>query len=315
MNQLPPVRNLTPYSLRHSLLRCLAPLLLVAGCSTSASYNQANNQANNHANIPTRLEAALPADILLLGEQHDAAEHQQIHQQVVQNLARNGRLAALALEMADAGTSTAALARNSSEDAVQQALQWSDKSWPWKHYGAAVMAAVQAGVPVLGANLPRAQMRAAMADTSLDTQLPAVFWQAQQQAIRSGHCDLLPEAQIVPMARIQIAKDLRMANTLVHNVHMGQVVVLLAGSGHVDRRLGVPSHLKHLAPSLRVSAIRLLPQEKGDTPPSALPNILPNILPIGALGAFDAVWPTPPVPTQDYCATLRPPSMQAQPQP
>ena len=52
--------------------------------------------------------ALLPADVLLVGEQHDATEHQQIEQQVVAHLAAGNLLAALALEMADSGVSTAA---------------------------------------------------------------------------------------------------------------------------------------------------------------------------------------------------------------
>ena len=151
-----------------------------------------------------RLQALGQPDLLLLGEQHDAPEHQQIHAEVVQTLAQQGRLAALALEMADTGTSTAGLPRDASEDAVQKALQWNDKGWPWKHYGPAVMAAVQAGVPVLGANLPRARMRDAMADTTLDARLPPPALLAQQDAIRTGHCKLLPETQTLPMTRIQV---------------------------------------------------------------------------------------------------------------
>jgi hypothetical protein len=102
---------------------------------------------------------------------------------------------------------------------------------------------VRAGVPVLGANLPRAQMPSRMADRQLDLQLPGPALKAQQQLIRTGHCNLLPESQVTPMARIQIAKDISMANTLAQAALPGKTVVLLAGSGHADRQLGVPRHL------------------------------------------------------------------------
>lgn len=39
-----------------------------------------------------RLDALLPMDVLLLGEQHDAREHQQIHGQVIAVLAQRGRI-------------------------------------------------------------------------------------------------------------------------------------------------------------------------------------------------------------------------------
>ena len=237
---------------------------------------------------PARLQALGPADLLLLGEQHDAPEHQQIHAEVVRTLAQQGRLAALALEMADAGSSTAGLPRDASEEAVQKALQWNDKGWPWSHYGPAVMAAVQAGVPVLGANLPRARMRDAMADATLDARLPPPALLAQQDAIRTGHCNLLPETQTLPMTRIQVAKDLSMARTMEQAAQPGQVVVLMAGAGHVDRSLGVPVHLPG---QLAYQAVRL---RAGGARPGDDPQ------------RFNAVWETPPVPPKDYCAGVTP---------
>ncbi|MDB5945434.1 MAG: hypothetical protein JWQ33_460, partial [Ramlibacter sp.] len=63
-----------------------------------------------------------PADVLLLGEQHDAPGHQETHRRVVQALAARGRLAALALEMAERGVSTADLPPDASEATVRAAL-------------------------------------------------------------------------------------------------------------------------------------------------------------------------------------------------
>lgn len=196
-------------------------------------------------------------DILLLGEQHDAPEHQQLHLNVIRGLAVQGRFAALALEMAEEGASTAGLPPDASEAAVRAALRWDEHAWPWQAYGPAVMAAVAAGVPVIGANLPRPAMRPAMADTALDGLLPAPALRAQQQAIRLGHCELLPETQIAPMTRIQIARDRAMAQTLARTATAGKTVVLLAGAAHIDPALGVP---QHLPPSLRVESRALAPQ-------------------------------------------------------
>ena len=233
--------------------------------------------------------ALLPADVLLVGEQHDATEHQQIEQQVVAHLAAGNLLAALALEMADSGVSTAALKPGATDQQARNALKWDDKSWPWAAYGPAVMTAVRAGVPVLGANLPRAQMQGSMADSQLDTQLPGPALKAQQQGIRLGHCNLLPESQIRPMTRIQIAKDITMANTLSQMVLPGKVVLLLAGNGHVNRTLGVP---QHLPADLKVKALRL---RAGGA--DAADHM-------GA-GAFDSVWSTAALADTDYCAGLR----------
>ena len=182
-------------------------------------------------------------DALLIGEQHDASAHPGLHERWVASLAGDGRLAAVALEMAERGTSTAGLPAGASESDVQQALRWNAQGWPWPRYRPAVMAAVRAGVPVLGANLPREQQRAAMQDVSLDQLLPGPALKAQQQAVRLGHCEMLPESQITPMTRIQIARDRAMAETIAGALAPGKTVVLLAGAGHVQEDVGVPRHL------------------------------------------------------------------------
>jgi uncharacterized iron-regulated protein len=266
-------------------------LLLAAGCARAPAPRLFPEAPND---ITVRTDALLPADVVLLGEQHDAVEHQHIHQHVVARLAVDGKLGALALEMAEAGRSTAALKSNSTQLQVREALGWNNKSWPWAAYGPAVMVAVKAGVPVLGANLPAGQMRGAMADPQLDARLPAPALMAQQQLMRTGHCGLLPENQIAPMARIQVARDISMARTIEQAALPGKTVVLLAGSVHVNRELGVP---QHLPAGMTIKAVLL---RAG--PPSATAGAGAGS---GPAQAFDVVWPTPAVPEKDYCADLK----------
>jgi len=232
-----------------------------------------------------RLERLLPADAIFLGEQHDAPDHHRVQREVTQVLATRAQLAALALEMAEQGRSTAALSADASEAQAQAALGWSEGAWPWADYGPVVMVAVRAGVPVLGANLPRAQMRAHMGDATLDARLGAADFAQQQSDIRAGHCDKLPESQITPMTRVQIARDMAMAQTVRDAVVAGKTVLLLAGRGHVDRKLGVP---RHLPPDLKLQAVGI-----GD---SETPEERER---------FDLIWPAQPGPEKDYCADFK----------
>ena len=234
----------------------------------------------------SRLNRLLPADVLLIGEQHDASEHQRIEQLMTQALAARQQLAALALEMAEQGRNTAGLPTDASESQVREALGWSSQSWPWDAYGPAIMTAVRAGVPVHGANLPRAQMRASMQEAALDQVLTAQGLKEQQDAVREGHCQLLPESQIAPMTRIQLARDRAMAQTLLSLRQSGKTVLLLAGGGHVRRDIGVPVHL---GSQLRV---KVLLARAGSAATTEGPE-------------FDMVWPTPPLPPKDYCAELK----------
>jgi uncharacterized iron-regulated protein len=223
--------------------------LAVAGCALLAGCT---------AGLPAPELAGI--DALLIGEQHDASAHPGEHERWVAWLAARGSLAAVALEMAERGTSTTGLSAHASETEVQQALRWNAEGWPWPRYRPAVMAAVRAGVPVLGANLPREQQRQAMQDRTLDGLLPGPALKAQQQAVRLGHCELLPETQITPMTRVQIARDRAMADTISSLVAPGKTVVLLAGAGHIQPDVGVP---QHLPATVRVRALPLPAEDTG----------------------------------------------------
>lgn len=259
-----------------------------AGCAALSSGVQAPEGADTP--IAQRIATLQPVDALLLGEQHDAPEHHVIEREAVEALVARGQLAALALEMAEEGRSTAHVAPTATEAQVRTALDWSDKAWLWADYGPAVMAAVRGGVPVLGANMPRARMKDAMADVSLDAQLNGEAYTAQQNAVREGHCRMLPESQILPMTRIQVGRDRAMAQTLVKARRPGQTVLLIAGAGHVVRTLGVPQHLPD---DVRVATVRMMAAP-------ATAEVVP--------GDYDKTWRTPPLPEKDYCAEFKRPT-------
>ncbi|HEU4458515.1 MAG TPA: ChaN family lipoprotein [Methylibium sp.] len=235
---------------------------------------------------PWRRDPAWPhAEVLLLGEQHDAAEHQRIERDVVEQLAGRGRLAALALEMAERGHATDGLPRGADEATVQRALAWDERGWPWAAYGPVVMAAVRAGVPVVGANLPRAAMRSAMQDAGLDARVDAATLERLRGDVRDGHCRLLPESQLPGMTRIQLARDMAMAETLAQRARPGQVVVLVSGAAHADATRGVPRHL-----------------------PAALGRrsvlLAAGAAPGASNAGFDETRPTAALPPVDHCAGL-----------
>ena len=233
------------------------------------------------------LQGLLPTPLLLLGEQHDASDHQWLQRQTLRQLVERGQAAALVLEMAERGQRTTGLPPDADELRVRAALGWANEvnagHWPWATYGPLVMDAVRAGVPVLGGNLPRSQMRTAMMETGLDATLAPAALQAQRENIREGHCGLLPESQVGPMTRIQIARDRAMAQTAQEAMRPGQTVLLVAGHQHVRRDIGVPAHLPGQA---LVVVVAQADERRAEA------------------GSADRVWQTPPVPPRDHCAEL-----------
>ena len=192
------------------------------------------------------------AQVIVFGEQHDQPDHQRQTEQAVRRLAADGELAALVIEMAEQGRSSAGLPRDADAASVRGALAWS--GWEWPVYEGVVMAAVRAGVPVLGGNLPRSKMREVMGDAARDGLVDAAVRERLAVAVRDGHCGMLPAAQEPGMVRIQISRDQAMADTVAAALKPGQRVLLLTGAQHASRDRGVPLHLalRHGAPSVHV---------------------------------------------------------------
>ncbi len=235
---------------------------------------------------PGVLHTLLPSDMLLLGERHDAPQHQQMQREAVEWLTRQGLLAARVLGRAEQGHGTQGLPRDASESAVQAALAWNDGAWPWQQYGPVAMAAVRAGVPVLGGNLPRRELRTALTDSTLDALLSPAALERQRQAVRDGHCGLLPEPRVPGMARVQVARDLRMAQTAAAAQRPGKVVLVVAGAAHVKRSLGVPVHLPENMMQKVVIAHTGIAEE-------------------AIKSEADLLFQTPDLPPDDACAPLR----------
>ncbi|MNG06869.1 hypothetical protein D3C84_901400 [compost metagenome] len=103
--------------------------------------------------------------------------------------------------------------------------------------------------------------------------------------IRESHCGLLPEAQMPAMLAVQQQRDRRMAERLMA---APTPALLLAGTFHVRKDLGVPLHLKDLGAGEGNAVLILAEAGKSVTGESA-----------------DYVWYTAAQPQQDHCAELR----------
>ena len=270
--------------LRHcSLLMVCASL---AACAVTAPHAPSPQTPA----VGIDAQAALRPDVWLLGEQHDVPAHQQAQRDTAERLRNQARWGALVIEMAERGANTLGLPTNATPEQVRTALHWERSEaagWRWPVYGPLVMQAVAAGVPVWGGNLPRAELPSAMQDASLDASVPPAAWAELQNGIREGHCQLLPESQVVPMTRVQVARDRSLADTARLAIRPGATVLLVAGNQHVRRDTGAPLHLP---PALRTQ-VTLMATGPETTPPSA--------------ASADQVWHTAPVPTPDHCAELK----------
>ena len=125
-----------------------------------------------------------------------------------------------------------------------------------------------------------------MGDATLDGRVSDAVRRTLEGDVRDGHCGLLPDSQIQPMARIQIGRDLAMADTLRALAAPDRVVLLVAGAYHVDANRGVPQHLAGGTWRLRTVHLAAGAQAGASSP------------------GFDETWPTPATPPKDHCAEL-----------
>jgi uncharacterized iron-regulated protein len=266
-----------------------------AACALAAAALQAGCASAPAAPPPAAALAPTPAPaltldrpVVLLGEVHDNATQHALRLRAFAALLARGARPALVMEQFDRQHQAAIDARRAETpppdaDAVIAAGR-GGPGWQWAHYRPFVALALAHGLPIVAANVGRAEARAVMRDGlaahGFDADVPAPVLQAHAEAIEAGHCGMVDAALARRMALAQVARDQAMARALQAQGARG--AVLLAGNGHVRTDIGAPFWLDPVTRA-RSEAVGLV--EAGD--PTT---------------AYDRVVVTPPQPRPDPCA-------------
>lgn len=277
---------------RRRALAALASLTLAA-CSTRPPG--AGGPQGGSAPVPEGLASVRFA---LLGEVHDNPAGHRLRLAWLREMTLRRRWA-IALEQFDAPMQArldAARSRLADRIAADprraarelaEAAGFSFEGWDWSLYEPVIVLALERGLPLVAANLPVGR------NSPLGDVRPPAGWGtaeagAMAEAIRDGHCGLLPERAVDGMVRIQIARDATMARSMA-DAHRatGLPVALLAGNGHVRADIGVPLHLAGLVPGERIAALGI--GERGAAHP----------------GRFDRWFEVEPIDREDPCEALR----------
>lgn len=198
--------------------------------------------------------------VWLLGEVHDNPVGHQQRFALLQSRVAQGWRPAIAMEQFDREQQPAldqAMRECGDASCVAQRVAGDSAAWHWSYYQPVIQLALTQHLPLLAANLSRAdavkvmrQGYAASIDPgtlqrfALDQPLPAELLAQQREEIIVSHCHKLPLSMVDAMVRAQIVRDVWMAKVLSPYAASG--VVLLAGSGHVRRDLGVPRWLAQI---------------------------------------------------------------------
>ena len=240
---------------------------------------------------PAALLDLTVAPIVLLGEVHDNAGQHAMRLDAFRALLASGARPALLMEQLDRErqpTIDAARAAPGAS-AAEVFAAGSPNGWNAAFYTPFVELALRYGLPIVAANVSRAEARRVMqrglSAEGFDAAVPKRIEAAHARDIQASHCGMIDRAAANRMAQAQIARDQFMARVIEENRSRG--AVLLAGNGHVRNDVGVP---RWLAPATRARSRSIGLLEAGDDSGSA----------------FDFALTTPRQPREDPCASFRP---------
>jgi len=237
-----------------------------------------------------------PGQVLLLGEVHDNAAQHALRQQALAALLALGDRPALLMEQFDREYQPAIdqAVRDSASlplaERVEALIAAGGRApgWQWDLYRPYLAMALQHGLPVIAANVSRAEARRViglgLAASGWTEPVPEDIARAQTAAIEASHCGQVDAALAARLARAQLARDQFMAQQIER--HAARGVLLLAGNGHVRTDIGVP---RWLPPDLRARSRSVGYLEPGDR-----------------RAPYDAVVVTAAQRRVDPCATMRP---------
>jgi uncharacterized iron-regulated protein len=243
--------------------------------------------------------------VVLLGEVHDNVVQHRMRADAVRRLLESGARPAIAFEQFDRDRQ-ADIDRARREpvppdrslaDRVIEAGRAPRDGWDWTLYKPYVELALQYDLPIVAANLSRADAgrvaRQGAAAVFSEAELQALdlgrfdaLLAQQERIVQAGHCDMLPASALPGLARAQVARDAVLARSLAPYLQRG--VILLTGNGHARRDIGVLAHLP-ASQQARVWSIGLL--EEGNDDERAR--------------YFDVAFRAPAQPRPDPCEGLR----------
>lgn len=257
----------------------------------------------------TLLSELQKTPFVLIGEKHDNADHHRLEEKIL-NAISSKAPSHIVFEMLtdEQQLLVSTLQPSDTLKQMHQKLQWNDKGWPWKDYGPLINTAVQQGATITAGNISSALLKKIYLQGSATPELtttrfnslaliPEFVREKILDQVYESHCATMPKEKLTPMLNIQLARDASMAHAMLPDSQMNETQrpsILIAGSFHTQKDIGVPLHLSQLT---RQPVKTLLLAEVNET------HEAPEDY--ATAKETDFIWFTPKQLDIDYCADLR----------
>ena len=214
------------------------------------------------------LKAISNKPMVIVGEKHDNPSHHLIEQWLLEQLATLRPQGSVILEMIttdqqeavkdiEAGLKDNPYIR---ERRIQELLAW-NTGWPWPLYRTLIISSLQADAPLLAGNIGEDEVaefyESRVRPAGSFSEQPAVL-EKMSQLIVEMHDGQICCEQVASMLAVQQQRDRFMAQQLLK---APKPALLIAGAFHAASNLGIPLHLRDLAPDQKPVVVML--GEKG----------------------------------------------------
>ncbi len=232
-----------------------------------------NVQTGQQLPLDDAVDEMTASRLVLVGERHSVLSHHEAQLGVIRALGKNGRDVAIGFEMFRSNATPyldAWVSRKLSE-AEFKAIYFDNWNFPWPLYQMLFVHAQDAGIPMIGLNVPREITRqvAKQGFKSLNEaqrgSLPMVTCEvdeAYMEFIRSAHgAHGHGGMNFTYFCEAQLVWDKAMAINAIRylEANPGKTLVLIAGTGHV-RKGGIPTRLREFS---RIQHTVILPEVPG----------------------------------------------------
>jgi len=203
------------------------------------------------------------ADVMILGEVHDNADHHQMQADLLTALAPKAVVWEM-ITQTQAETLDPKVLSDADQLSVQ--LDWANSGWPDFALYAPVFAAAQ-GAQQFGGQVPRSVAGAVMANQNgvvayfgedaaifgLDLALGKAEQQTREADQMANHCNAMPAEMLPLLVEFQRLRDAALAKAVTQALQAtGGPVAVITGNGHARRDRGVPVYLAKAHPGISV---------------------------------------------------------------